>query len=131
MVVTDQVQIPQASLNDVAEYFVGRLLYLSVGEGNDSVTLSTADVSTPVQMLSTERNLLRNSMTTTDGFFKVKFRLTTGVPVTQPLSYQQIGIHDEPDKATGIRWAKTLPVAIEKDVNSQHDVIISGRIIEL
>jgi hypothetical protein len=114
----------------VSQFITTRLKYLAMGTGSTDVTLLTEDVANPVTIDST-RNLLADTTTVTDNFFRVLFRVTSTMPVTQPVDYQQIGVHDGAADTSDIYWAHTLPVAITKDSNSQHDIIVSGRIFEL
>lgn len=131
MVSADQANVTQQMLNDMVLFATGKLLYLATGTGDAPITLSSTDVEGAVPITSEGRNLLATSVTQDDNFFRILFRLTSTMPLTLPVDYQQIGIFEGVDDTTGMLWGRTLAVAITKDNNSQHDIIISGRVIEL
>jgi hypothetical protein len=129
--VSDEVNITQALLNEAVSAFITtKLKYLALGTGDADITLTTSDVEGAVA-ITTSRNLLADTVTVDENFFRILFILTSTMPNSQPVDYHQIGIHDGSTDTSELYWGHTTAVPITKDNDSQHEIIISGRVIEL
>lgn len=128
---SDQTNLTQLFLNEAVSAFITtKLKYLTLGTGDADITLTSSDVEGPVTITST-RNLYADTVTITDNFFRILFIVTSTMPVSQPVDYHQLGIHDGSDDTSGLYWGHTTAVPITKDNDSQHEIVVSGRVIQL
>jgi 2-phospho-L-lactate guanylyltransferase (CobY/MobA/RfbA family) len=128
----DEVNLTQETLNLVMQYVRDNLfLYLATGTGNNAITLTSEDLESPVQTGSSQRNIPSASTSTMNNFVRFKFRLTSAMPYALPVSLQEFGLHKTATATSDLVAGWTLPVANTKDNQSQWDVTISVRAVEL
>lgn len=128
----DPVNIQQRTLDAIAAYLTDTLLlYMGFGTGNTPVSLTSDDVATPVSVETGVRNLARRDITLNGNFFKAHFVLTQAMPVTQPSDIQQVAIHDGEDDTSGMFFGHTFRVALTKTTDSQWDIWVSGKVVEI
>lgn len=128
----DPVNFQQRALDAVTSYLMSNLIrYMGFGTGNTAISLTTSDVDTPVSVESGVRNLAVEDFTLNGNFFKAHFVLTQAMPVTQPSDIQQIGVHSGEDDTTELYWGHTFRVALTKNSDSQWDIWLSGKVVEI
>lgn len=124
------VQFPQRILNETASYLVNNYFkYLTVGTGDNPITLTTTDLESPVQIGASDRNKARDSFTLTENAFKVKFTLQAPEPNSQPVNIGEVGCQ------SGLNTTDELEVGYvflpsTKDNLSKWKLRMSGRVVE-
>jgi len=124
------VVLTQITLDAVSTYIVNNLLpYMTVGTGDDPITVSATDIETPVQIGSSDRNKIVDSTTITDNFFVKEFKITSAEPDTQPVNISEVGIQSGLN-VTDKLAAGFVFLASTKDNASQWTVRFQGKTIE-
>jgi len=123
------VVLTQLILDEVRAAIVPLLSFLTVGTGDDAITLASTDIETPVQIGVADRNKALDTDESTDNFIVLKFKLTAAEPDTQPVNLSEVGIQDGVTETSNLK-AGFIFSASTKDSDSQWTVRFSGRVIE-
>ena len=129
---TDEVNFTQETLDLLTSYIANNVLnYLTTGTGSAGTTLTSEDLESPVDIQAGIRNLLPLTITTNGNFFRLKFRLTSAMPQSLPVDLQEFGMMQTSTATSGMVFGWTQPVANTKDNQSQWDLTLSGRVVEI
>jgi len=124
------VALTQTILDEIADYIANQLTsHLTVGTGDNAITLASTDLETPVQIGVADRNKSAESVTVTDNFFSKEYILTTGEPDTQPVNIGEVGIQPGADTTDELKVGFVF-TASTKDTDSKWTIRLSGKVIE-
>ena len=120
-------------LSEVASYIFNNLIpHITVGTGDEPITLQSTDLESPVQIGASDRNKAREASesSVSDNFFILKFKLTATEPNSLPVNLQEFGIQEGINESTQLKAAHILNAASTKDNTSQWVIRFSGRVVE-
>jgi hypothetical protein len=124
------VVLTQRTLDAVTTHIANNLFpYMTVGKGDNPITLESTDLETPVQIGNSDRNKVSNSTTITDNFFVKEFKLTAPEPDIQPVNLSEVGIQSGLN-VTDKLAAGFVFLASTKDNASQWTARMQGKVIE-
>lgn len=124
------VVLTQKILNDVTSYLVANhFQYLTVGTGDNPITLETTDLESPVQIGSSDRNKIYDSITQNENAFNIKFSLQAPEPDSQPVNIGEFGIQTGANVDDELE-AGFVQLSSTKDNLSKWNIRYSGRVIE-
>lgn len=126
------VILTQKILDEVATYIANNLIsHMTVGTGDNVISLTTTDLETPVQIGISDRNkaMEPGSPVVTDNFFVATYKLTTSEPNSQPVNISEAGIQDGATE-TGNLKAGIIFNASTKDNLSVWTLRFTGKVIE-
>lgn len=120
-------------LDETASYVANNLLpYLTVGTGTAALNSSSTDITSAVQIGSSDRNKAPESISVVDNSFVLTFKLTSMEPDSQPVNISEVGIQGDGNTVDTDDELKSYYVfdASTKDNASQWTIRYSGRVVE-
>ena len=124
------VVLTQEILDELAAYIANSLTsHLTVGTGDNPITLASTDLETPVQIGASDRNKAVNDIEVTDNFFVKEYILTTAEPDSQPVNIGEVGIQQGLNVTDKLK-AGFIFIPSTKDNNSKWTMRFSGKVIE-